>query len=736
MSHEIRTPMNAIMGMSFLAQNTNLSDQQRDYVNKIQQSGQHLLGIINDVLDFSKVEAGMLQIESLPFVLEGLMDEVAGLVMEKASGKQLELVIDVASDVPGLLVGDALRLRQILINLANNAVKFTERGSIDINVRVLDRRADGVLLRFEVQDTGIGLTQEQISRLFQSFVQADASTTRKYGGTGLGLAISKQLAELMGGSVGVDSTVGVGSTFWFTARIAVGQGESVSRRNATDACDRRVLVVDDNDHAREVAVGLLQQMGFAVAAADSGAAALDLLVTDPTPWDLVLLDWQMPDLNGLQTAQRIRALNLPSHPKLVMMTAYSREDPLALAEYAGVPDVLGKPLNPANLYDTLRRILIRGPGALPRGEVRHPTSTALNTQALQGLQVLLAEDNAMNQQVATELMADVGIRVDVAGNGREALAMAQAKPYDLILMDMQMPEMDGLDATVALLALPGWPGTPIIAMTANAMAADRQRCHDVGMVAFVAKPVDPDQLFRTLLQWSPALVKTEPIAPETIAKPNPTGERQPTASNLASVAGLNQTLGLRRVAGHVPRYQALLGRFVEDQADGVSRILVALQTGDFAAAELGAHTLKGLAGTIGAQGVQDAAAAVESALRTHQTDTHQWAQQIGSLQESMDTLLDGLRRALDTPSAPTPSATEPGRSATEVKALDRDRFNTVVAEFETLLRQDNAQAEKVFAANEALFARYLPDSYQGLKDAVGDFDLEQALALVKGAEPR
>jgi len=497
MSHEIRTPMNAIIGLAHLVLDGGLDAEQRDYMERLQASGQHLLGIINDILDFSKIEAGKLELERGDLDLHKLLDHTASLVASQCEAKGLELVFEVAPEVPQFLVGDALRLGQILLNYAGNAAKFTEHGEVVFRVQLQERTEHDVLLHFSVRDSGIGLTPEQKDRLFQSFSQADASTTRRFGGTGLGLAICRNLARLMGGEVGVDSAPGQGSTFWFTARLALPAGPGRELRPEPDLRGLRALVVDDNATARTAILEMLRGMSFVTGAAASGEEALAEVRRASQagePYDMVYLDWRMPGMDGLAVAREIRRLGAQA-PMLLLVTGHSRHELMAEAKAAGIRDVLVKPVNPSVLFDATIQAL--GSRAARVGQAA-PAAAPVARHSLQGARILLVEDNEVNQIVGRKMLERAGFVVDLAENGEAAVRQVQAEPYDLVFMDMQMPVMDGIAATIAIRRIPQLAKLPIVAMTANAMEQDRRWCLAAGMNDFVTKPINPQELWAAL----------------------------------------------------------------------------------------------------------------------------------------------------------------------------------------------------------------------------------------------
>jgi len=634
MSHEIRTPMNAVIGMAHLALKTDLSPKQHDYLKKIDISAKALLGIINDILDFSKIEAGKLTMESLDFQLEDTLDNISTLVGIKTQEKGLELLFNTDPSVPTALVGDPLRLGQILINLSNNAVKFTDSGEIVVYTELIKKDENRVTLKFSVRDTGIGMTAEQAARLFQPFSQADSSTTRKYGGTGLGLTISKRLAELMGGEIWVESEPGQGSTFSFTANFGLGKEKALKRFKPTsDLRGMKVLVVDDNATSRSIFREMLESFSFKVTLAASAQVGLTELekASEIQPFELVIMDWQMPGMDGIEASRRIKNhKGLSKIPAIVMVTAYGREEVMQQVEAVGLEGFLLKPVSPSMLFDAIMQAF--GETVLEPSRVKQKKEQETRAlENIQGARVLLVEDNAINQQVAKEILEDAGLNVILANNGQEAVMAVKAGAYDLVLMDVQMPVMDGYTATRKIRewetevrgqktgdrkedsALSHQSSElPIIAMTAHAMAGDEDKSLAAGMNGHVTKPIDPDQLFAALQKWiQPGEKRAAAQKPFVTAEPS---DDRPEAFP-ESLPGFDLADGLKRLQGKETLYRKLLLNFAAEYRDVTNEIRRALDALDFEHAHGLVHNLKGMAGNLSATGLQAAAINMEKLVK-------------------------------------------------------------------------------------------------------------------------
>jgi two-component system sensor histidine kinase/response regulator len=676
MSHEIRTPMNAIIGLSHLALKTSLTAKQRDYISKVHNAGTSLLAIINDILDFSKIEAGKLDIEMTTFRLDDVIGSVTTVTGQKATDKSLELLAHVAPEIPQSLVGDPLRLGQILTNLVGNAVKFTERGEVCVRADMLQHTGEKVQLRFSVRDTGIGMSKEQAAKLFQPFTQADMSTTRKHGGTGLGLTVSRRLVELMGGQIWLDSEPGVGTNFTFTVWLGVGQLQGSSKVVPERLTTLRALIVDDNAAAREIIDDLLKgvvSQRDAVASAPEALAAIKQADAD-APYDVVFMDWRMPGMDGLQAARALKAdATLKHPPAIVMVTAFGRDEVREEAEQLHLDGFLVKPVTRSMLVDALVSTF-----ADAEDQAAAVASAMAEGVSLSGLRVLLVEDNDINQQIAVELLEGVGAKVDVANHGREAvdtlLGGPMPPPYDVVLMDLQMPVMDGHQATAKIRCDPRFAALPIYAMTAHATLEERNRCLANGMSGHIAKPIDPALLFGTLS----SIERRAPDASTrgTAAAPQVAGGSRP---DVPSVEGLDSADGLRRVGGNTGLYVKLLSQFASQQADSIDQIRAALASGDTESATRLAHTLKGVAGNLGARDVQDGAAAVEKLLRDG-SGTDATNRSLAQLAAVLDPLIARLRAALAVSTAQAAAA--PAVDVAHIRAVAA-KLSKLLADFDT-----------------------------------------------------
>lgn len=650
MSHEIRTPINAIIGFAYLIRRDPLTARQADELDKLSDASRHLLQIINDILDISKIEAQKVTLDIYDFEPARIIDRICSIVDEDAARKNLRISVDL-DHIPQALSGDGNRVSQILLNLLTNAVKFTENGGVSITAQEIKTEKNRITLRFTVKDSGIGMTREQQDRLFQDFEQATNSTTRNYGGTGLGLSICKRLTELMGGTIGVESEIGKGSSFWVDIPFGLSFAQPAEPYTLTSLSGLRALIIDDSPDACKVMASMLADLKMRPDTVNSGKEGFEAVTRadqDKDPYHLVIVDYKMPDLDGIDTVLMLKSLPLSVFPHIMMITAYGNDLREENPERLGITNILTKPVTSSRLQDFLTDILFHAPSA-QNTESSESVRRELKRHA--GAKILLVEDNPINQEVAGGLLEAVSMHISIAENGQKAVDMVRSGTFDLILMDLQMPVMDGLEAAGIIRTMPSQRFTPIIAMTAVAFEEDRLNCLHAGMNDYLAKPVDPDTLYRMILKWLPAVKKTSAADEDrkgrsdegSIAQAAP--QPPDILSALSQIEGLNAEFGLKNLSGDIKWYAKLLEQFVTRHAADAAVMLGYLRDNDLSSIGKLCHNIKGTSSTLGLNGIREQAAALETLVRNGQPG-REIEESLKRLDERLKMTGDALRRLL------------------------------------------------------------------------------------------
>lgn len=751
MSHEIRTPINAIVGFAHLIRRDPLTQRQLDQLDKLSSSARHLLEIINDILDLSKIEADKIRLEAYDFEPARIVDHICSIVSNLAASKNLGLTVDL-DHIPLMLQGDGVRLGQILLNLLSNSVKFTEKGGISIVARILEEGPEQVWLRFSVEDTGIGMTEEQMSRLFEDFVQADATTTRRFGGSGLGLSICRKLTKLMGGRISVESEIGRGSTFRVEIPFRKSEQLPQSISYLKSLSGMRVLIIDDNAYDRDILSEMLKEFGIRVDTTSGGKEGLNAMVKADQVGDgykLLIIDLRMPQMDGIDTVLMMNSLKLDNTPKVLLSTAYGNQIQLDETSRAGVSKILPKPVTPSALYDSMVDVLEDDAKAsYPKGDDFGLLEEELKKRSR--ARILLAEDNLINQEVTCQLIEIAGIRTAIAENGRMAVEMVRENDYDLVLMDVQMPVMDGLQATAEIRRLPGMGMLPIIAMTANAFEEDRRRCMEAGMNGHLAKPVEPEELYRMLLKWIPMdgdhMGKAGSAAPSgkvgkadasgEVGKAVPSGdlvERQ--FSLLEEVEGLDIQAGLKILRGDRKAYLRLLKMFSKMHGEDAKIISQCIAQGSLDKVKQAAHALKGVAGNLGAYRIGELASGMEKAV-SEETGSPAGAGSDGvALLNRQASLLDlelgKVMKAINRAGALDTAGVEGWLLQQEARDTSMDAAKDVLEKLEALLSDSDTEANDVFESAGELLVQALGEAAHQIGKAIEDFDYKDALVILR-----